>query len=120
MVATNAAGNALMRVGLSAMPPLVGFSPLAYLKAFADVAVVIGVVSLMAGFILELTLLSWADLTYVLPVTSSSYVLIAVIGVLGLHENVSLVHWIGVMLILFGVIVVGRTRPLTPGSGLKL
>ncbi len=76
----------------------------------------VGVVILIANMILQLSLLSWADLTYTLPVTSPSYVLVTVIGALGLREHVSLAHWLGVLLILFGVIIVGRTRPLTTGS----
>jgi len=117
VVATSAGGNALLRVGLSSAPPLVGFSPLPYLRAFANAAVIAGVLVLIAQFILELALLSWADLSYVLPVTSPSYVLIALVGAFGLHEAISAVHWMGVGLILCGVILVGRTRPLTPGSG---
>ncbi len=61
----------------------------------------------------QLSLLSWADLSYVLPVTSSSYVLTAVLGAVALHESVSPVHWIGITLIFLGVIVVGRTTPRT-------
>lgn len=116
MVATAAAGNSLLRVGLSSAGPLISFSPLDYLKEFASTAVILGVVFLAAGFILQLILLSWADLTYVMPVTSASYGLIAVIGVVSLHEHVSPYHWAGIALILFGVVIVGRTKPLTTGT----
>lgn len=117
VVATGAAGNALLRAGMSAAGPLISLSPIDYIKDLASVTVVIGVVVLIINFILELSLLSWADLTYVLPVTSPSYALIALVGVLGLHEHVSLAHWAGVLLILCGVIIVGRTKPLTVGEG---
>ena len=117
VVATGAAGNALLRVGLSSAGPILTFSPLAYLKEFGNVAVVAGVVALIARLILQLSLLSWADLTYAIPVTSASYVVITLVGAFGLHEHVSAAHWSGVMLILFGVMVVGRTKPLTTGNG---
>ena len=113
VVATAAAGNSLLRVGLSSAPPLLSFAPSAFVNEFTSLMVVAGVVFLIANMILQLSLLSWADLTYTLPVTSPSYVLITVIGALGLREHVSLAHWVGVLLILFGVIIVGRTRPLT-------
>ena len=89
----------------------------------ASVASVLGILSnlwLGAGVCLlgvwmfsQLSLLSWADLSYVLPVTSSSYVLTAVLGAVALHESVSTVHWVGIALIFSGVIVVGRTAPRT-------
>jgi len=116
VVATAAAGNSLLRVGLSSAPPLLSFTPSAFINEFTSLMVVAGVVFLIANMILQLSLLSWADLTYTLPVTSPSYVLITVIGALGLREHVSLAHWAGVLLILFGVIIVGRTRPLTAGG----
>lgn len=112
VVATGAAGNSLLRVGLSAAAPL-SFSPLAYLSRFGSLAVVVGVVVLMAQFILQLSLLSWADLTYALPVTSASYAVISLVGALALHEHVSTIHWVGVLLILGGVVVVARTPALT-------
>ena len=70
---------------------------------------------LATSFLLHLSLLSWADLTYALPVTSASYVVVTVVGALVLHERVSASHWLGVLLIVLGVIVVGRTQPLTAG-----
>lgn len=117
VVATGAAGNALLRVGMSAEGPLLSLSPLDYIRDLASLTVVIGVVVLIVNFILELSLLSWADLTYVLPVTSATYAIIPVVGVLGLHEHVSAAHWAGVLLILCGVVIVGRTKPLTAGEG---
>jgi hypothetical protein len=55
----------------------VSLSPLAYL----------GVLFLAAWLILQLSLLSWADLT------SVTYVLTAVLGAVTLHEHVSIGRW---------------------------
>jgi drug/metabolite transporter (DMT)-like permease len=115
VVLTGAAGNSLLRVGLSSAAPL-ALSPLAYLEALARPVVIIGVLGLIANYVFELSLLSWADLTYAMPLTSISYIVITLIGVLGLHEHVSAVHWLGVILILLGVAAVARTRPLTTGT----
>ena len=92
---------------------------MAHLAAMAHPTVLIGILLLIACFLLQLTLLSWADLTFAVPVTSPSYIVITLVGVLALGEHVSLIHWTGVLLILLGVVVVGRTKPLTAGSGLK-
>ena len=115
VIGAAAAGNSLLRVGLIDAP-VTGFSPLAYLKEFANAPVILGVMILALGFVLQLILLSWADLTYVIPVTSASYGVIAVVGVVSLHEHVSGYHWIGIALILSGVVIVGRTKPLTTGT----
>jgi len=61
----------------------------------------------------NLTLLSRADLSYVLPVTSVSYVLIAIMGQLVLHERVDTFRWIGIAMITLGVMLVGRTPART-------
>ena len=74
---------------------------------------VLGVLVLILWFVLQLSLLSCADLTYVLPVTSAFYVLVVLLGAAVLHERVSAAHWCGVLLILIGVLIVGRTTPLT-------
>jgi drug/metabolite transporter (DMT)-like permease len=118
VVAANAVGNSLLRAGLSG-EPIDYLSPLAYLREFRHIWVILGIIVLIGWLLLELSLLSWADLTYVLPVTSAAYVLSTIIGVLVLGEYVSLIHWCGVLLILFGVVIVGRTKPLTPGAGAK-
>lgn len=112
-VCSNALGNCLLRVGLNTVGPIVSLSPLDYVKAFANVWVVLGVLVLAGWFVLQLSLLSCADLTYVLPVTAASYVLVVLAGAFLLHERVSLTHWCGVFLILAGVAIVGRTTPLT-------
>jgi uncharacterized membrane protein len=63
-----------------------------------------------AGF---MTLLSWADYSYVMPVGAFGYAMLTLLAVIFLHEQVSLQRWIGVILICFGVLLVGRTKPRT-------
>jgi uncharacterized membrane protein len=63
--------------------------------------------------------MSWADLSFVLPLTGVGYVLAAVLGKLFLAEEVTARHWIGTLLIFAGVAVVGTTdhhSDLSPGS----
>jgi len=117
VVICNSVGNTLLRAGLSSAGPIQTFSPGAYLTAFGDIWVILGILLLIGWLLLQLALLSWADLTYVLPVTSASYVLITILGALVLQEDVSLMHWIAILLIMSGVLIVWRTKPLSPGSG---
>ena len=56
-----------------------------------------------------MSLLSWADLSYVLPVTSVGYVLSALCGKFFLAEQISLTRWAGTLLIVAGTAMVSRT-----------
>jgi drug/metabolite transporter (DMT)-like permease len=61
----------------------------------------------------NMTALSWADLTYVLPATSLGYVLLALIAKFFLHEQVSATRWLGIGLISAGVGFVTQGPALT-------
>lgn len=52
--------------------------------------------------------LSWADLSFVLPLTAVSYILGAVFAQSFLGEQVTLTRWIGAAIIAAGVAVVGK------------
>ncbi len=71
--------------------------------ALWDPWVVLGILFLIGFFAAYTTALSWADLTYVLPATSLSYVLLALIARFFLHEQISLTRWLGILLISSGV-----------------
>jgi drug/metabolite transporter (DMT)-like permease len=60
-----------------------------------------------------MTALSWADLTYVLPATSLGYVLLALVARFVLHEHVSPLRWLGIVLITGGVGFVAGGPELT-------
>ena len=115
-VLLNAGGNYFLSVGMRGIGATVSLSPQAFLPVFGNLWIVLGIVLLVGWLIAQLSLLSWADLTFVLPVTSISYVLAALLGAFGLGEHVSLAHWAGILLIFTGVLAVGRTRPRTASS----
>jgi drug/metabolite transporter (DMT)-like permease len=72
-----------------------------------------GILFLLAFFAAYMTALSWADLTYVLPATSIGYVLLALIAKFVLHEQVTLLRWLGIFLIAVGVSLVAGGPALT-------
>ena len=113
VVLTNVGGNVLLSRGMKEVGHTVTASVLPYIEAMANPWVASGIFLLICWLVSELTLLSWADLSYVLPVTSVSYVLTAIIGKLALHESVSFVRWVGIGLIALGVVIVGQTHPST-------
>ncbi|HKE04103.1 MAG TPA: EamA family transporter, partial [Blastocatellia bacterium] len=68
-------------------------------------------------FGLYLAALSWADLSFVLPITAFGYTLNALMSWRLLGEHVSLARWIGTIVICVGVAVVSRTEQRTSESG---
>jgi uncharacterized membrane protein len=113
LVVSNVLGNFTLSRGLHQVGRLVSFSPWPYIHAFLNPLVAMGVLLLITWLILQLSLLSRADLSYVLPVTSMSYVVTALMGKFLLHEPVSTERWIGIGLIVLGVSLVSRTAPRT-------
>jgi uncharacterized membrane protein len=80
--------------------------------------VVTGIVLLLLFLSSYLTALSWADLTYVLPATAISYVVMVLLGKFFLHETVTAWRWLGVALITAGVGFVAGGPALTPAEGI--
>lgn len=71
----------------------------------------------LTGFLLSyMTVLSWADYSYVMPAGAFGYALLTFLAVVVLHESVSARRWIGVILICVGVLLVGQTKPRTTES----
>jgi drug/metabolite transporter (DMT)-like permease len=77
--------------------------PSSLILAILNPWVACGIFLLLAFFASYMTALSFADLTYVLPATSLSYVLVALIARFGFHETVSPARWLGIALITAGV-----------------
>jgi uncharacterized membrane protein len=68
----------------------------------------------LTGFMVSyMTVLSWADYSYVMPAGAFGYALLTFLAVVFLHETVSPRRWVGVVFICIGVLLVGRTKPRT-------
>ena len=88
-------------------------SPLSYLEAIFSPYVAVGIVLLIIWLLSRLALLSWADLSYVLPITAVGYIATAVIGRFILHEQISWMRWSGTLLIVAGTSLVSMTGTRT-------
>jgi drug/metabolite transporter (DMT)-like permease len=77
--------------------------------ALSTAPVLIGAVLLLIFFASFLALLSWADLSFVLPMISFCFVVSSLLGRLVLGERISALRWMGIALVSFGVLLVGRT-----------
>jgi uncharacterized membrane protein len=110
VIVSNVLGDSILRAGLQQVGSLVSKPPLAYIAALFNPLVALGVSMLILWLLSHMALLSWADLSYVLPVTSVGYALVALAGKVFLHEHVSAARWAGIFLIIAGVVLVGRTE----------
>jgi len=102
VVLGNVFGNFFMKRGMPAELP----NPLAYITALFQPWVSLGVILLILWMLSRMALLSWADLSYVLPVTSIGYVLVALAGRVLLNEQITSTRWAGILLIVAGVALV--------------
>src|SRR5271165_349742 len=81
--------------------------------------VLTGIGLLVLFFCSYLSALSWADLTYVLPATALSYVLMALLAEIFLNEHVTVARWLGIALITAGVGFVASGPAVTPAANPK-
>ena len=75
----------------------------ALVRAFRTVWIWIGIALMAISFFSLLALLSWADVSIVVPATALSYVCAAVGAKYLLHEKIAPVRWAGVVLVCAGV-----------------
>jgi uncharacterized membrane protein len=115
VILTSVAGNFSLSWGMREVGRLVSASPLAYVRAVFNPWVALGISLLLVWLFAQMALLSWADLSYVLPVTSIGYVLSALAGKLFMREAITGWRWAGIALIVAGVLLVARTAPHPSG-----
>ena len=114
VVVFNAVGNLSLAWGMRHVTETVGLNPLGYLRAMTNPYVAGGIILLVCWLLARMTLLSWADLSFVLPLTGLGYILAAVFGKVFLGESVTAAHWVGTVLIFCGTAIVGSTEQQTP------
>lgn len=123
MVMVTPVGDIFLRKGMARIGAMPSWAPADifhfFFQAFTSPLIWLGVALQLAFFVAYLLVLSWADYSYVQPVSQSiSYPLIALLAQFILHESVSPIRWAGVAVICLGVFVVGRTQVKTTGAPL--
>jgi len=109
VVLSNLFGNLFLKRGM----PAELAAPLEYITVLFRPWVAAGVALMILWMLSRMALLSWADLSYVVPVTSVGYVVVALIGKVLLNEDITGRRWAGIALIMAGVALVGRSAPST-------
>ena len=106
-------GDSCLKRGMAAMPSISVAHPGALIAAVFTPWIALGIALLIGFFATYLTALSWADLTYVLPMTAIGYVIIALLAHFWLGESISIERWAGILLVTIGVGFVARGPSLT-------
>ena len=109
---TGVAGQLLLKVGMSQLGALeisVAAIPSLIARIILSPYIIVGLAIYFGGVFFWLLALNRADLSYVYPFASLSYVLITLASWLLLHEAVPPLRWIGLVVICIGVMVVGRS-----------
>ena len=107
------AGNVLLGKGMRQVGELHSYSPAAVIAffrdAFASPWIWLGISFLIMFLVSYMIVLSWADYSFVMPVSAITYGVAALMGHWLLGEIVTRQRWLGVALICFGVALVTRT-----------
>jgi drug/metabolite transporter (DMT)-like permease len=113
VIVANVLGNFFLSWGLKHRGGPLGAAAIEYLRVLFNPWVAAGVGLLIFWLLSRMALLSFADLSFVLPVTSIGYVLTAVVGWAVLGEHISAGRWAGTLLIMGGTALVGSTEART-------
>jgi drug/metabolite transporter (DMT)-like permease len=108
------AGDSLLSRGMKDIGGISLHNLSGLIAAVGNPWIILGILFLIAFFAAYMSALSWADLTYVLPATSIGYVVLALIAKFVLHEQVTMLRWLGILLISAGVGFVAGGPALTP------
>jgi len=116
MVVCANAGDLLLKRGMTEIGA-VAITPSGVSHAFwmtvTSATIWVGILFLIGFMVSYMTVLSWADYSYVMPAGAFGYAILTLLAVMLLHESVSPKRWVGVVLICVGVLLVGQTKPRT-------
>ena len=107
VILSNAFGNFSLKWGVDHRPAGLMRSASDYVAAIFSPWVLLGTLLLILWLLSRMALLSWADLSYVLPVTAFGYVANVLIGRFFLSEQITAARWTGTLLIVAGTVLVG-------------
>lgn len=85
----------------------------AFLSTTHNGTIWLGILFLIGFTLCYMTVVSWADYSYVMPSGAFGYAIQTTLAAMVLHEAVNAQRWIGVAFIVAGVLLVGQTRPST-------
>ena len=117
MVSVGTLGNVALDKGMKDAATVDISSRAAILKSLLQILssrdIWLGIALMLVFMICHMLVLSWADFSFVMPFSAVSYALVPLAGYFWLGESVHLARWVGIALIVLGVLLVSRTPPRT-------
>jgi len=105
-------GQILVRRGMLQVGSLENYAPLALIAYFwhalCNPYVIGGTILNAVFYFLFMAALSWTGVTVAVPFSAIEYGFVAVLAVMLLKENVPTVRWIGIGLVIIGVMLIAR------------
>lgn len=110
IVVSNAAGDVFITKGMKQVGEVSNFHPMVLVgivrRVLTNRNFLLGILSLAVSFFSFLAVLSWADMSFVVPATSLVYVVTLVGAKLFLNEKVDRLRWAGTLLVCLGVALI--------------
>jgi drug/metabolite transporter (DMT)-like permease len=119
MVVCANAGDLLLAKGMKQLGPVrISWPGIwhALLSTIQNSTIWVGILFLIGFTLCYMTAVSWADYSYVMPAGAFGYAVNTMLAVVVLHEVVNAQRWVGVVLIVLGVLLVGQTHPSTTNT----
>ena len=114
MILAGAAGDILVSKGMKQVGEIATINPAELLRTGIRAAhnpfVVAGVLGLAVYFFSFSTVLSWAEVSLVVPISALSFLLTTFVAQRSLGEHVTPQRWCGTLLIVIGVVLVARSQ----------
>lgn len=108
-----AIGQICFKYGLGDIHKINGMEDLLKFKTIFEIItnkyIILGVFLYGSSFILWMAALSTLDVSFMYPLLSLGYVITAILAVIFLGENITIIRWIGIILIVTGCFFITNT-----------
>jgi len=108
-----AAGQILMKVGMRQVGEITTVRQLFDLstvfRMFTNLYVVIGILCFALMIVLWLAAMSTLNISRMYPLTSLVYVITAIVAFIFLKEDINLLRWVGILLVVGGCFLIAQT-----------
>ena len=117
IVLFGSAGNILLSLGMKQIGGVQIGSAIGLVRVLMEIftcgRIWMGIGALLLFLGCSMLVLSWADYSYVVPASATVFAVVPLVGHFLLGEKVTLVHWVGILIICVGVGLVGHAAPNT-------
>ena len=101
-------GQIILKLGMAKSGQL-SFAFSHFVKTFSNPVILAGLALYGVSLLIWLVVLSREELSFVYPMVAFAYVITTVLAVIFLHESVPPLRWIGLSIIIVGIICIAKS-----------